>query len=133
MKKILLSAMTLLAVSTASAYDFPYMQFTLIDGSTKNLNVEDLTITFTEEGKIEATNGTQNFGAWLSTLVKMAFVNPDGVNDIVVDGAQGPAQVYTLSGCALKTYPGIEEAKADLAPGLYIVKQADKVVKLVVK
>lgn len=132
MKKIILSAVTMLAVSAAWAYEFPYLKFTHTDGSEHVIEVEGLTITPTD-GKLVATNGTETLTLESADLAKMAFASTNGVEDIAADAAQGPVQVYSLSGCALKTYPGIEEAKAALAPGLYIVKQAGKVVKLAVK
>ncbi|MGM9865248.1 MAG: hypothetical protein ACI30P_03120 [Muribaculaceae bacterium] len=131
MKKIILLAVTMLAVSAAWAYEFPYLKFTHADGSEHVIKVEGLTITPTD-GKLVATNGTETLTLESADLAKMAFASTNGVEDIAA-AAQGPVQVYSLSGCALKTYPGIEEAKAALAPGLYIVKQAGKVVKLAVK
>lgn len=132
MKKFLLAVIALAAMSTASAYDFPYLKFTHADGRELVIGTDGLTIT-PVDGKLVATNGSETLTLTPADLTKMAFAATNAVGDIAAEAPEGPVQVYSLSGCALKSYAGIEEAKADLAPGLYIVRQAGKVVKLAVK
>ncbi|MGM9853352.1 MAG: hypothetical protein ACI30N_05230 [Muribaculaceae bacterium] len=132
MKKFLLAVIALVAMSTASAYDFPYLKFTHADGRELVIGTDGLTIA-PVDGKLVATNGSETLTLTPAELTKMAFAATNGVGDITAEAAEGPVQVYSLSGCVLKSYTGIEEARADLAPGLYIVKQAGKVVKLAVR
>lgn len=132
MKKILLAMSALLAASTASAYELEYLKFMYADGREQAIKVDELVIT-PSDGKLIAANATETLILEPADLTKMFFTNTNSIDDIAADAVHAPVQVYTLTGGMLKSYPCIETAKDDLAPGIYIVRQAGKAEKLIVK
>ena len=85
MKRTLISMLTLLAVTAASADNYSYLAFQTADGSTRNIGVESLEMTFSD-GKLMASNGTESLEISVADLTRMFFSSEaTAIKDISLD------------------------------------------------
>ena len=86
-------------------------------------------------GKLVAmnANGSQTFS--LTDLSKMYFTRQADLNDInqISSSKDEQIEVFTIDNICLGKYLNINEAKASLKPGLYIMKNKQKSYKIVIK
>jgi len=125
--------MVLWGISTAQAYDFPYLTFQTASGTTTTVAVEGMTITVAD-GQLVVQNaeGTQTFT--LSTLSKMFFTDASDATGITdTPAANEPVQVFTTGGLSMGTFDSLDKAKAALKPGVYVIKSKSKTFKIAVR
>ena len=133
MKKLTLATLISLGTLQTQAYDYPYLVFQNIEGSTTVMAVESLTITISD-GKLIATNtdGTQTFT--LTDLSKMFFTQAADLTGISsTETTDEAVEVFTTGGMKLGKFQDVSTAKASLKPGLYILKSKSKTTKFLVK
>ena len=133
MKKMALATLISLGTLQTQAYDYPYLVFQNIEGSTTVMAVESLTITISD-GKLVATNadGTQSFS--LTDLSKMFFTQTADLTVISsAETSDEAVEVFTTGGMKLGKFQDVSTAKASLKPGLYILKSKSKTTKFLVK
>lgn len=131
MKKIALLALALVSQIAAYAYEYPYLVFLTHDGSMTSVDVDGLDITVSD-GKLIATDSLSSTSFELGQLSKMYFsTSTTGISKI--DKAEGEVEVYSVQGVSLGKYNGISEAKSNLKPGIYVIKDKVKTIKLSVR
>jgi len=131
MKKILLTMMCVIGLTTAKAYDFSYLVFQTETGATTSVDVNDLTITINGSSLV-VTNGSGTQTFTLSELSKMYFSDTAGISDITNDEAE-EVEIYTPSGMSMGKFDNLLSAQNQLEKGVYIVKSNSKTSKIVVK
>ena len=131
MKKVLFLMAMMIGISSAWAYDYPYLTMQSTDGTVKSISVESLTLTISD-GQLIAVNenGTQTF--ILSQLSKMYFSKDatriENLND---ENAEGLAEsIYDLSG--RKVSP-LATPSSLLKKGIYVIRQNGVTRKIAVK
>ncbi|WP_141241302.1 hypothetical protein [Prevotella sp. 885] len=121
MKRTLISMLTLLAVTAASADNYSYLAFQTADGSTRSIGVESLEMTFSD-GKLIASNGTESLEISVADLTRMFFSSEaTAIKDISLD-ADSPVKAYTVEGVCVGSYDNMASASANMGKGVYIVK-----------
>lgn len=132
MKRTLISMLTLLAVTAASADNYSYLAFQTADGSTRNIGVESLEMTFSD-GKLIASNGTESLEISVADLTRMFFSSEaTAIKDISLD-ADSPVKVYTVEGVCVGSYDSMASASANMGKGVYIVKGEKTTHKITVR
>lgn len=132
MKRTLISMLTLLAVTAASADNYSYLAFQTADGSTRNIGVESLEMTFSD-GKLIASNGTESLEISVADLTRMFFSSEaTAIKDISLD-ADSPVKVYTVEGVCVESYDNMAGASANMGKGVYIVKGEKTTHKITVR
>ncbi len=134
MKKFLTIMAALLVALGMQAYDYPYLSFQTSEGTVQSVSVNELIITFSN-GQLVLTNTDGNQTISLSDLSYMFFskeANTAGVTRIG-DATNQTVEVFTVNGLALGRFESIQKAKAELKPGLYLMKSNGKTQKVVVR
>lgn len=132
MKRTLISMLTLLAVTAASADNYSYLAFQTADGSTRSIGVESLEMTFSD-GKLIASNGTESLEISVADLTRMFFSSEaTAIKDISLD-ADSPVKVYTVEGVCVGRYDNMASASANMGKGVYIVKGEKTTHKITVR
>mgnify|MGYP004451793969 FL=1 len=132
MKRTLISMLTLLAVTAASADNYSYLAFQTADGSTRSIGVESLEMTFSD-GKLIASNGTESLEISVADLSRMFFSSEaTAIKDISLD-ADSPVKVYTVEGVCVGSYDSMASASANMGKGVYIVKGEKTTHKITVR
>ncbi len=130
MKKVLLSLMILMGTD-AMAYDYPYLAFQTSDGTVKTVGVESLTLSISN-GYLVVKNseGSQQFS--LSDLSAMYFsTSATGIRQVETE--QTSVKVFSMSGVLVGTFDSVEQARASLKKGVYVVVADGKNYKMNVK
>lgn len=137
MKKLLFLPLVMLGALVAHAddYDYPYLSVQKSDGTVEALAVNSLVLTISN-GQLVATNtnGTHTFN--LAELNKMFFSsNATGIDvqNAPEETMSGKVEVFTPAGIMRGTFENIQQAKASLPKGLYVVKGERKTLKIVVR
>lgn len=132
MKRTLISMLTLLAVTAASADNYSYLAFQTADGSTRNIGVESLEMTFSD-GKLIASNGTESLEISVADLTRMFFSSEaTAIKDISLD-ADSPVKVYTVERVCVGSYDNMASTSAYMGKGVYIVKGEKTTHKITVR
>jgi len=131
MKRILLTVLCVIGMTTAKAYDYTYLVFQTTEGTSSAIDVNDLTITINGSSLIVTNNsGTQSFT--LSDLSKMYFSSTAGISDVSSDSNQD-VEIYTPSGMFLGKFENLPSAQKQLEKGIYIVKTSSKTTKITIR
>lgn len=134
MKKILILTLLMLAGMTSMAATYDYFVIKQTDGTESKLTSEGLKITFAD-GKMTATSPESGTSTWsLSQLYSMRFsdVSTGGITDILAsDGS--PVTVFNLAGVVVAHGSSAEAAIEGLQPGIYIVKNNTRAIKVQVR
>lgn len=134
MKKFLTIMAALLIAISMQAYDYPYLSFQTSEGTVQSVSVNELIITFSN-GQLVLTNtdGSQTFS--LSDLSYMFFSKEQNTTGVtrIEDVSNQTVEVFTLNGLALGRFESLQKAKAELKPGLYLMKSNGKTQKVVVR
>ena len=133
MKRNLLTALILTGTLTAAqATDYQYLTLEKTDGSTQTLTATGLTLTY-NNGKLTATNGSEQATIALTELKRMYFTNEqttttaiESVEATADDWNDAETEIYDLSGRRLPQ--GMKPAK-----GLYIFKKGNTTTKKYVR
>jgi hypothetical protein len=124
----------LLVALGMQAYDYPYLSFQTSEGTVQSVSVNELIITFSN-GQLVLTNTDGDQTISLSDLSYMFFskeANTAGVTKIE-DATYQTVEVFTINGLALGRFESIQKAKAELKPGLYLMKSNGKTQKVVIR
>ncbi len=133
MKKILFLIMTCATLSVAHAYDYPLLSFRMTDGSTKSVDVESLTLTVVD-GTLVVKNNNTDITLQLSDLDLMYFVSTStGIAEVEANSLSGEVEIISISGMQLGRYSSIEQAKAALQKGIYIIKTSEGTRKISIR
>lgn len=130
MKKVLVMMMVAASVN-AMADDYEYLTFEGSEG-TLSMAAKGLTITF-NNGQMTVVNGNESHTITLSTLSKMYFSNTTGISEAETTPGDNQVEVYATSGMLMGKYDSLDDAKAHLRTGVYIVKSNNKTFKIAVK
>lgn len=134
MKKILLTFFAALVISSslsASAATDDFVSFEDTNGQVKSISAQGLSITFSD-GKLIAATGSESLEIPLASLGAIYF-NETNSLDVVICEDVSEATVYTSAGVQLGTYPTVDEAKANLPAGIYLIDTGSQTIKIVVK
>ena len=134
MKKFLAIVAALLMALSMQAYDYPYLSFQTSEGTVQSVSVNELIITFSN-GQLVITNADGSQTISLTDLSYMFFskeTNTTGVTRIE-DVSNQAVEVFTLNGLAIGRFESLQRAKAELKPGLYLVKSNGKTQKVVIR
>lgn len=134
MKKFLIIMAALLISISMQAYDYPYLSFQTSEGTVQSVSVNELIITFSN-GQLVLTNtdGSQTFS--LSDLSYMFFSKEQNTTGVtrIEDVSNQTVEVFTLNGLVIGRFESLQKAKAELKPGLYLIKSNGKTQKVVVR
>lgn len=136
MKRLLFASAALLAVSAASADTYPYLSFQSTDGTTVSVEVESLSMVFSDSGKtLVVSNGSESHTLDVAYLSKMFFSeNPaTGISDVHAAGNSSGMQVFTLSGTLVGQYSSRGSLEENVEPGIYLVKENGVTKKIAVR
>lgn len=138
MKKFMLILLAAMGGTVAQAYEYPYLTLQKADGTATSLSVESLVITFSN-GQLSATNADGTTTFTLADLSKMLFessptaittaISPSAVT-AVTDGA---VEVYSTGGMFMGRFDSMEQARCQMRPGIYVMKQNGETKKIAVK
>ena len=133
MKKLWIILAVLASAVTASADDYPYLIFRMADGTKQPVAVEGLEITVAD-GQLVVTNGdgTQTFE--LENLVKMFFSTDETAVVMELPSQQDKAvEVFSVQGVSMGRFDTLDDARAKLVSGIYVVKTGGSTFKIAVK
>ena len=134
MKKFLTIMAALLIALSLQAYDYPYLSFQTSEGTVQSVSVNELIITFSN-GQLVLTNtdGSQTFS--LSDLSYMFFSKEQNTTGVTrfEDVSNQTVEVFTLNGLVIGRFESLQKAKAELKPGLYLIKSNGKTQKVVIR
>lgn len=131
MKKLFFPAIAALLSLNCMAVGTDVISFECLDGSKHSIQSENLEITFAD-GKVNATNGTENVVLPLNTVRAFYFGTSSGISNIqaVTDGK---IDVYDIAGAHRGTYCSLSAARQTLPAGTYIVKSGKNAIKMSLK
>lgn len=133
MRRFAIALLLTAFISSASAYDYPYLVFQNSDFTETAVSVESLTLSISGDQIIATNNdGTQSFT--LSNLNKMEFsTTTTNVTENTTDESDPHVEIYNLTGIHLGGFDNIDSATASLQRGIYIVKGVSETYKIAVK
>lgn len=133
MRRFAIALLLTAFISSASAYDYPYLVFQNSDFTETAVSVESLTLSISGDQIIATNNdGTQSFT--LSNLNKMEFsTTTTEVSDADAEESDPHVEIYNLTGIHLGGFDNIDSATASLQRGIYIVKGVSETYKIAVK
>lgn len=131
MKKLLMTAAITL-VSLSAFAEEQQLVFKTSDGQTHAILANGLEIKFAE-GNMTAVSATESLTLPLASLSSMEFGVATSVTS--VDGEmEGSVTVTSVTGMTSLSYPSLRDAKNNLAPGIYVVRNESGVTtKLIIR
>lgn len=128
----LLSAM--LATAATKAETYPYLTFQSADGTMQSVEVESLTMTFSD-GKLLVSNGTKSLELAVADLSSMFFSTSDatGIETVSAAEADGNMAVFSLQGTSVGSFSSVQQLRTSVPAGVYIIKKGGKTQKITVK
>lgn len=131
MKKLLLTVCAALASFIIMASETDLMIFEMHDGSKQSIFSTNLTMTFAD-GLLNATDGTQSLSIPLNTVRAFYFGSQSGVGSVSIPENQA-IEAYSVAGVHQGTFKSLQDAKAALPTGLFILKAGHETNKVVVR
>lgn len=112
--------------------DYYSLEFKSSDGSSVMVATEGLVITVDGDNLIVSNSKGEALSLPAASLVSMQFVDDSGaVESIFKDN--GELKVYNLEGVDFGTYNSLNDAKTNLSPGIYVIRNsAGETVKIIV-
>lgn len=102
----------------AAASGYPWLTFTLSDGSEVSAASENVTLVYSD-GTLRVTGAAVEKIFELSTLKSMRFAStPAGIDQASVANG-GRVRLTTMQGVSAGTYASLEEARRALPSGIY--------------
>lgn len=142
MKRIYLSLMLLLGVTTASAQNYDYLILQENSGNATGLKIDGLKLTF-DKGNLVAQNAEGTKTIALADMQKMYFSsNPTSVGSVTNDDVKdlvtvenGTLKVNAPADAKVAVYSvdGRQVKPGKLTTGTYVVRVNNKSVKVLVK
>lgn len=140
MKKILFTVLLSFAgtsikgATLADDYEYPFLTFQTIDGATKTIAVESLTLTISD-GQLIAQNGETVLTLNLAQMDKMYFsATPTGISATQASVALSDGiEVFSQTGILVGRFASVDQARSTLARGIYVIKTNEGAQKLSVK
>ena len=126
--------MILCGTMAAQAIDYKYLTIEKNDGTAQTLTAVGLNITYAD-GMLTATNGSESATLALIDISRMFFTNTKdatAIADITTITDDGEAAVFDLAGRQV-TEGRMQDVKARLRRGVYIIKLNSKTLKVQVK
>ena len=118
MKRALLTAFVLAAITTCRAQSFEYLTFEKADGTLVSIPAEGLTLTFAD-GNLVSSDGTT---IPLTSLSKMFFTETSGIATVQANLPEGAVDAYTPSGIHVGTFGDTRDALNRLPKGFYVIR-----------
>ena len=131
MKKGIIIAAAFALCSATYAYDLPYLVFQTAAGDEKSVAVDGLEMTISG-GKLVVTNNAETQELDLASLKSMKFSDSSSAIQLVNDN-NSSVEVFSVLGISCGKFADINDAKASLRPGIYVVKIGAKTQKIAVK
>lgn len=132
-KKVLISLLSLCAISTASADEFPYLAFRIGDGNLRVMAIEDMNLTIAD-GNLVVTNSTEKETFALSDLSEMFFAADVSNVNLVESNTDSSIDVCSMAGVSFGKFATKSEAASSLSAGIYIARYSNGITeKFVVK
>ena len=118
----------------AHAETYPYLSFQKADGTVVSMNVESLTMTFSN-GKLVASNGSDSQTLTVAELSAMFFSTADatGIKEVSISASDGEVEAFDLQGLSLGKFSSLQAMKENVKSGVYIVKVDGKNLKIAIK
>ena len=126
MKKILLSVALLTCLGFGMSAKYTALIFTDTTGKQYAVPAQNLVISI-QGSTLVAETGSDRLELPTSSLMSMQFGddnNTTGLNDVILSGS-GELTVVTLDGKPAGSFSSIDDARASLDSGVYIMKLAD--------
>lgn len=109
----------------------PWLTFTLSDDSEISVNAENLTINYANR-VLQLKSETVDRVFPIEDLKSMRFSSVmSGIDLVATDDSYAYIELYDLSGGFAGRFGSIEEARATLTSGIYIIKDSNKNHKVV--
>jgi len=136
MRKTILSLALMLSALTASAADYSYLTFQLLDGVQQSVSMNGLKIVFSNGNMVaQSTSGETLATIAVASLDKMFFTaEPTGIRQATAmpdDG--GLITAYTASGMMAGQFAKRSDMLGHLPKGIYVIKQNGHTSKIVVR
>ena len=129
MKKTLLLLFVLSQYLVAGAVTYDYLTFDQSNGTSTSVPTEGLTITF-NNGNLVASDGTT---IALSSISKMYFSDTSSIHYQSTTIAEGPVDVFSITGNHVGTFDSGTTIKDKLPKGVYLMIPAKgKATKIVI-
>ncbi len=131
----MLTIMLAMFAICVQADDYKSLSFTDASGSTTYASATGLEITISD-GKLYVVDGIYTYVYTLNTLSQMVFSaeDPAAVESIEAEEeTEGRVTAYTTLGRKAGTFDNIEQARANLTGGIYIMKTDKGTSKIVVR
>ena len=135
MKKSFFFLLTLAAVATAQADDYPYLTFQTAGGESTSVLTSSLVIPFSGGNLVATASDGTATTLPLSGLSKMYFSasGTTGIEETPAATTDEPVEVFTLAGISLGQYENLKHAQTTLAKGIYVVKSPSRTLKISVR
>ena len=123
MRKILFILSLSVASATAMA-NYNSMEFKYTDGTVKTIGTDGLTITFVNSELIVVNSQGESIAVPASSLVSMQFTEDDEAGVASINLNNNGFEVYNLEGVNYGKFNSLQEARASLSKGVYLIKNA---------
>lgn len=115
---------------SASASDYPWLTFSMNDGSAISLASDALDIDYTD-GNLLITSPTVDQVIPVSQINSMHFSSTlSGISGVCEDGFNS-ADYYDLSGTCVGNFINPDEARNSLPSGIYVMKNGSSTSKVI--
>lgn len=117
----------------AQASDYPLLRITRSDGSCEHISTESLRLAFSDGSMmLQSAGGNASFAT--SALSSLRFVRSTaGITDRLAADSDASVEVFASTGISAGCFGSIEEARAALAPGIYIIRQGNNYHKIAIR
>lgn len=132
-KKVLISLLSLFAISSATADDFPFLAFRTNDGNLRVMAIDNINLTIAD-GNLVVENSSEKETFDLNNLAEMFFAAD--VSNVSLVGAisDNTVEVFSMSGVSLGKFESKAGAATVLSDGIYIARYSNGLTeKIVVK
>ncbi|MDE6511227.1 MAG: hypothetical protein K2L00_03930 [Muribaculaceae bacterium] len=129
MKKTLILAVLAFPMMAAAA-DYPWLTFSMADGTEMSVAAEGLAINYSE-GNITLKSATVDQTLATDLVKSMRFTTSAAAVEGITDLMDQEADYFDLSGKKSGRFTSSDEARKALPSGTYIVRSNDKSLKVI--
>ena len=130
-KKVLISLLSLFAISTATADEFPYLAFRTNDGNLRVMAIDNINLTIAD-GNLVVENSSEKETFALSNLSEMFFAaDVSNVARVEVNSVN-TVEVFSMSGVSLGKFESKASAATVLSDGIYLARYSNGLTKKIV-
>lgn len=129
-KRILMGAALLLPIITFAG-EYPWLTFSMADGTEMSVAADNLAINY-DGGSLVLKSATVDQTIPVAQVESMQFTQQAaGLAGIMAGDQHGDVVYYTVSGVNAGAFASVDDARASLPSGVYVVKGSVKTVKVI--